>query len=224
MNGATIKDKDVLLRHLTVQRPEHGVQRFSAFVAGLGDARLATGRDHDTGEKLTGQVHSCWLGAIGYLILLDQIGKCFKPKGITPCEGKPPEKALMHFANLPAEDVYALYALRCALAHDYGLSNVAQASKDATKTARDAAKYTHAFALVSDAHTPLMTIPIERWDGVYKTIAPDNQTVINVEALGDLIEEVVAKILAMSASDELEIILPGGEDELKGRYSFLHYV
>lgn len=65
-----------------------------------------------------------WLGAVGYLILLDQIGKCFKPVANPATDAEPIIRALRNFS--PIQDsptLHALYALRNALAHDYALFN-----------------------------------------------------------------------------------------------------
>ena len=147
--------------HLTFPPPVQGVQLFSGLTAKLRDARRVSGREVDTGRKIAGQHHGSWLGAIGYLVLLDQIGKCFKPKGVPLYEGNPLERALIHFGKLAPNDACALYALRCALLHEYGLNNV---------PARDnqCAKYLHAFILVCHQDAPLVGMPKSRWDGRYE--------------------------------------------------------
>jgi hypothetical protein len=98
--------------------------QFTAFTAVLRDARGITKRDPDTGrldpEVKHGHLGS-WLGALGYMVLLDQIGRCFKPKRDAPEQGPPMVKALKHFSGLTDEKTCAIFALRCAFAHDYGL-------------------------------------------------------------------------------------------------------
>ena len=47
---------------------------FSALRKGLEDCRRATNRDVKTGRRLDSGNHDSWVGALGYLALLDQIG------------------------------------------------------------------------------------------------------------------------------------------------------
>ena len=49
-------------------------KRMSSFWAALRDARCATGRNVETGTVVDEAKTGSWLGAIGYLMLLDQIG------------------------------------------------------------------------------------------------------------------------------------------------------
>ena len=51
----------------------------SCFNAALRDARKATGRQLNDNSR-SDINHGSWLGAIGYIVLLDQIGGCLKPK------------------------------------------------------------------------------------------------------------------------------------------------
>lgn len=74
-------DNETIYKHLHYIANEMPV---SAFCAALRDARKFTGRNLDTGGKLSEPScgdHGSWLGAIGYMTLIDQIGSCFKPKG-----------------------------------------------------------------------------------------------------------------------------------------------
>jgi hypothetical protein len=65
--------------HLSYHPPAEGIHIFSGFTAALRDARTAAGRD-ELGKKVDHTKYGSWLGAIGYMALLDQIGTCFKPK------------------------------------------------------------------------------------------------------------------------------------------------
>ena len=64
--------KDAIPAHLYPTRPRLGVQYKSSLIALLTDARGATGRDLDTGSVVSPDHTRSWLGATGYLILLDR--------------------------------------------------------------------------------------------------------------------------------------------------------
>ena len=214
MSAKIMPEKQALELHLHFRQAQLSeIQYFSSFVAALRDARLATNRNVDTGEKLPEQSHGSWLGAIGYVALLDQIGKCFKPKDDT--KGKPDRgdnpiaRALHRFTSLPDDEIGALCALRCAFAHDYSLYNINPGKP----------KLTHRFR-VSARSTPVVRLPKVRWDGDYAKCTPDNETNIGLEAFGDLVEGVCRKILDLPAGEQLKIVLKGGSDELVNRYAY----
>ena len=93
------------------------------------DARQATGRDaygllpHDAASP-------SWLGAVGYLCFIDQVGSAIYRQS----RGRPRARTDFHcglksFSHLhrTASDVCdVLYSLRCSLAHDYSLLNKQQ--------------------------------------------------------------------------------------------------
>ena len=73
--------KQAIAMHVSRRPPVGGMLLFSSFVAALTDARTPTGRDK-SGAKVDAGKHGSWLGAIGCMALLDQIGTCFKPKPV----------------------------------------------------------------------------------------------------------------------------------------------
>jgi hypothetical protein len=185
------------------------VNHFSGFMGAIRDARQMTGRVPDTGAKIDGQGHGSWLGAIGYLALLDQIGSCFKQKNTETLSGNAINRALGYFTGLIQAEIDAIYALRCAFAHDYSLYN--------THTRQS---LQHCF-IVWEGQGPLVRFPTVPWDGDYNNLSPDRMTHINLEVLGDLVEDVYRRLVQLSQVDALEIILIGGADELVRRYSFI---
>jgi hypothetical protein len=68
---------------------------------------------------------------------------------------------------------------------------------------------------------PLIVLPSTPWDGRMETKTLQNLTKINLQALGDAVELLVKNIISLNNSDELEIILVGGRQELIDRYSFV---
>jgi hypothetical protein len=193
---------------LKFHTPHGGVHIFSGFVHALKEARSETGRDTQSGTKLPSS-HGSWLGAVGYFALLDQVGKCFKPRNMTQRTGNAIQQALGHFTNLSANEIDALYALRCAFAHDYSLYNINQ--KNPTMM--------HNF-IVGQGASPLMTMARVPWNGDLQNQVADCKTSVSLEAFADVVEQVVQQIIACSQSNNLEILLPGGSDELVRRYMF----
>lgn len=127
MSNRKLTEEEILSIHFGLTEiPSEGNIFTSGFIAALRDTRYMSGRDLDTGkiisERKTGSPGS-WLGAIGYMILLDQIGSCFKPKTSNEIKGNSIYKTLKYFTNLKDEEINALYAMRCALTHDYCLYN-----------------------------------------------------------------------------------------------------
>src|SRR3954467_15732365 len=111
-------DKEAIKFHLTNSYIESSnLTYFSGFCGALKDARKMTGRNTETGDKdgsnSFGHLGS-WLGTIGYLSLLDQIGGCFKKvSGATVDSNKSGIiKALKNFSGFNDNEIDAIYALR----------------------------------------------------------------------------------------------------------------
>jgi hypothetical protein len=183
--------------------------RISCFVAALRDAREFTGRDPETGIKFLGTNHGCWLGALGYMALLDQIGSCLKPKDKKGVRNEI-EASLKYFSDLSKPEIEAIYALRCAFAHNYSLVNV-----NARQDRR------HVFTLGQGDKLPsLVQLPRVPWNGVFEKIGVDSQTRVNLEAFGDLVESACQNARKQAEEGSLEIALAGGVKELLVRYFF----
>jgi hypothetical protein len=209
-----MSEQQAILAHLTNLSQNQNITYFSGFIAALRDARKFTKRNQNNAQKLTDDScgdHGSWLGAIGYLSLLDQIGKCFKPVGTATINNENAiSKALKYFTPIPHAQVDAIYALRNAFAHDYSLYNINPGRPS----------YTHNFTVVKSPDLPLVRLPQTRWDGNIANRSHDNLTVVNLEVLGDTVEQVCARLLQLANDGNLEVTLPGGSDELIQRYSF----
>ena len=199
-----------------IQLPDGRRLQFrSGFVACLRDARVFTGRDSNTGTIIDSVKSRSWLGNVGYLILLDQIGNCFKGRNCSVVSGSLSsiQKALNYFSSLPQHEIDALYALRCALAHDYSLINRHGSN----------ASLQHQFVLTGGSGR-LFVGPTQVWDGNVLNRTDRNQTTIDVQELGNLVEGIYAKLRQLSTNNALEIVLPGGKDELITRYTIVFQV
>ncbi len=215
MSSNIMPEQQAILAHLTNLSQGQIITYFSGFVAALRDARKFTKRNQDNGQKLTDDScgdHGSWLGTIGYLSLLDQIGKCFKPRATAMINGENSiSKALKYFAtHIPDAEVDAIYALRNAFAHDYSLYNI-----NANRPF-----YTHHFTVIQSPMHPLVRLPQTQWDGNIANKTQANLTVANLEALGDTVEQICSRLLQLANNNDLEVTLAGGSDELVQRYSF----
>lgn len=208
MTEKRISSKQAIELHLSDHPQVEGTHAFSGFAAALKDARIVTGRD-ELGRKVDHTRHGCWLGAVGHMALLDQIGTCFKPKQKPHENGNSIRKALKYFSNLSDDEVEALYALRCCFAHDFSLHNLNKKRQSRT----------HRFSVGVGTSTRIVTLPSARWGGDYESKNLNDITAINLEAFGDLVESICQQLSILAGTDELEIVLPGGGEELLHRYS-----
>ena len=153
-----------------------------------------------------------WLGAIGYLVLLDQLGETLRPITESPDRygSKYPtiRRCLERFVPELTEDATAaLYGLRCALAHHFGLWNPPKPNETPQPWHR-------IFTLVGDDASELIRHPARQWDGSLPT-GPLNvrfTTVVNLRRLADLVEEVVERVRELGRAGQLEIALENPAD------------
>ena len=199
--------------HLNSAEDENGQIAESSLVHALRNIRLITGRNQDTGAAIPGGYLGNWIGAIGYITILDQIGKCYRPN----CKNKitdnrsPIKKALAYFTKLSDNEIDAVYALRNAFHHDFSLLNIFPGNN-------------YHFAVNQHATNPIVILPPVKceWDGNIANRNNNNQTYNNLQALGDLVEDIYTQILLLEESGNLLLDLDGGEDALQARYIFYH--
>lgn len=206
---------DAAIKAHLLTKPDTGdaTTFLSSLNKGLHDCRKATDRDLSTGQRLDPGEHDSWVGALGYLALLDHIGTCFtrvdRHSAGQSHEDNPIVSALRAFSDLEGDEVTALYALRCAFAHDFSLCN-AHESKPELR---------HCFRLLPDVDEPLVTMPKKRWDGDYSNRPPECWTSVGLTLLGDLVEDICAQLPQLHRDGKLKLKLKGGADELYHRYT-----
>ncbi len=204
--------------NLNSETDSNGLVTESSLGHALRNIRLITGRNQDTGIALPHGYLGNWIGAIGYLTILDQIGKCYRPLSkskITPANMPSIQKALVYFTNLIEDERIAIYALRNAFHHDFSLLNRDEQKKRA--------KYIHHFIVDATPTSPLIKIPTTKWDGKIENLNQENHTYVNLQAFGDLVEKIYKTLLELESKNELSLELDGGESELQARYLFCHY-
>jgi hypothetical protein len=154
------------------------------------------------------------VGALGYFALLDLIGTCLTRKGLNQ-ESPDGDASFIHaletFGGLTREEISALYALRCAFAHDFSLYNVHPRKPELT----------HYFQLRVGADAPLVLPAKMPWDGDYRRTPPECATAVGLKRIGDLVEHIYANLQMLAKSRDLEIRLPGGALELNDRYGVM---
>ena len=190
---------------------------FSCLGQALKDARKASGRNENSGDldRLEGS-HS-WLGAIAYLMLVDQIGECYK----NPAKGEssysiPFRKALHYFSDLTQSDNKVLYGLRSSLVHNYSL--VSRFRRDPN----DPWDYCYVFGLQADSNSPLIIPPNEKWRGDISLIEREkHSTTITLRKVGDLVEKMYKYIIDLHGKGQLEITMD--PEELVKCFTFSVY-
>lgn len=190
--------------------PDRPSELVSTFNAALRDARVVCGRDANTGTLLGVTPTALWAGTLVYFALLDQIGDTLKPAFGRDVKGESSiERALRQFASSTTKrQRQALYALRNAFAHEFGLVNIN----------RRRPEYAFAFVVDDDIRAPLVRWGARRWDGKLSSAATKTRTVVGLPAFGDLCESVVLNVRQHSNSVRLRSRV--GVDELQRRFAF----
>ncbi|HCB61921.1 MAG TPA: hypothetical protein DHV29_01525 [Bacteroidales bacterium] len=218
-------EQEAIKAHLTTNYiSQNGMTFISGLCGGLKDARKISGRHMDTGDKFPdnskcskddngpyfrGHLGS-WLGTMGYLALLDQIGKCYKPKSKAKITGSISaiKKCLKYFTTLSDDEIDIIYALRNAFFHDYSIFNKYNGKNNF-------------FHLGHHPTKPIVKAPAENWDGNYNNVKLESQTWANLEAIGDLVEKIYEDLQQLALTNQLDIELDGGHEELFRRYIFV---
>ncbi len=185
-----------LLRYFKYPRKyQDGKTWKSPYMAALIDARRVAARNIRTGKKLNRE-HGCWLGALGYMALVDHVGGVIKLKNENNNENDF-ISALKYFTQLNDKERKAIYSLRCSFAHNYHLYNNSTKDKD---------KIHHFMVTSGSMSNDLIIFPEEKWDGKHETKNDKNKTIINLELFGDLVEVMHKNIMNKIVNDEIEII------------------
>ena len=187
-----------------------GTNYRSSLEALLRDARGAAGRNMFTGTIEEADRSRSWLAAIGYLALLDQVSNLLEVPESAGKKATSFEHLLVWDGYLLANEAAAVYALRCAFVHSYGLLNEsrdrakkaskprrtmtpAQRCKDDDNKAR-ARLLLHMFSLGAEGHSVVKLGNRNfRSDTVISKIAP---TFIDLRSLADHVEQIIADLRA----------------------------
>jgi hypothetical protein len=145
-----------------------------------------------------------WLASVGYLIAVEQIGHTVVRQGTSNAGGRAGSReafvaAIDDFGDPPirSDTANALYDMRCALAHEFGLRN---------KPFGNWAP--RVFTLQQEG--PLVELPTTDWDGTVEGSGKKEMTtIVNVRAAREYVEKLVAR-LRMLHEDQQEVwLVPG---------------
>lgn len=184
---------------IRMNTPQGTFELRSSLEASLRNCRSATNRDAN-GNVPPGANAGSWLGAIGYLALLDQIGGAvmnLRPRR-NPSGNSCVERALAHFTDVTDDEAICLYALRNSLAHDFSLVNVPPL-RIAQPRRR---KLTRLFTLTRGAPTVIQW-PASEWSP--RRPNHGDATIIDVQLLGDVAEGAVGEMRRVYSSGSLRI-------------------
>lgn len=162
--------------------------RKSTLEAGLRDARVTM----EAGYAL-------WLATLGYLVVVEHLATSIALKTTTFPQRSASEVCFkagaLDFSDgaIDEASAVAIYSLRCALGHQYGLRN----------------RQRHIFTL-QRAGT-LVTLPADPWDGTVVG-AQRSQTIVNVLAVGRFVETLVRNARRDHAAG-LVMLAPGKSPE-----------
>ena len=109
---------------------------------------------------------------------------------------------------------FAVYALRCAFAHDYGLNHMGL-----RQARREDEAHVHA---ARRRRCTFIQLPSIRWNSDHQRLGYRG-TEVNVRKLGDLAEHVDAALQRAPYPDGLSVALSGGVEELFERFAFQYY-
>lgn len=149
-------------------------------------------------------------GLTMYLILLDQIGCIFaKNDKIDKTHKSGIKYALSCFSDFSEEECEAIYALRCSMAHNFGLATEMQKKK--------AYKFTLSF---DSGLSPAVCLSRKKWSGDYSDKSDETSTEIGVYALCDAIEDVVKNVYQSFDNGDLSLKVES-TDEVASRFTLI---
>ena len=193
---ASVDQREAIDLYLEVWRGDDGPVSF--LEAAMRDARTAW------------ECNARWLATLGYLVAVEQIGHTVVRSGTGTTDRKFSRRAFMaaleDFAPelLDEDGQGVLYEMRCALAHEYGLQS--------ERTPR-------VFAYTESG--PPLRLPAETWDGTAADAKRlEVTTVVNLAAVADLVERLVASLREAHAEGHMELAQGVAADEVPSLLRF----
>lgn len=153
-----------------------------------------------------------FLPLMGGFAILDQIGECYKPKGMSLCRDpnyNGIKKALFYFGGYGEndEETKALYAFRNSIMHD--CSFVSHSPRDPTRN------YWFRF---QDDINGCVQLGSEPWNGDYSSCSDKNITLVSRTNFRTLVHNLIRDLSNLHSSNQLDITLSGGANAIRSRY------
>lgn len=204
-----MNEQEAILLYVDDLSKDPNPRRVSCLTAIVRDARVACARDIHTGKRIE-SLKASWLGMVGYLIALDQVGTAVKRHSYSG-QNAPIENALEQFTDLPEKERQLIYSLRNAMLHNYSLVNVHPKRRPG---------YNHVLTMTDPLHSTLATFPKTEWNGDFASVIPGVSTVVNINAVADVAELAFVRLSHEAHSANLRINVAGGVTELIKRFTF----
>lgn len=151
---------------------------------------------------------SVFLGGIGYLTFLDQVGKVFIPINrnelqLTGIKGRSAiANALTYFSTLSATEIDVIREFRNSLIHQFGL-----------------ASNNYLFTMCYEEGERVIKIAETKWDGDYNNKNEENQTIVFVPNFVRLVEGVYDQILNDNKKNSVDLAL--NIEEIYSRFTII---
>lgn len=175
--------------------------KHALFTAAVNHARAACGRDH-AGNLVDPGHAGNWAGNICYLALLDQLATCF---GVVRDPNSQKYISFLTANGIRSDDANAIYALRCALVHEFGLVNISRSNPDLQR----------AFTVTPEATGDMVQHPKTPWDGAYASLTADNVTIVHLGCFANQVERIIADLKHKADSGGLATVLDPVEFETR---------
>lgn len=183
----------------------NGLLLYLKFLCCTREARDLTGRNAINGEIIDHSKSANWAGACMYLILIDHIGEKFKKEGFISTSTGAFLLALQNFTSLTKHEIEIIYQLRNSFLHQFNLYNLPQNKKVDPRH------------FIVHRGSPLITLPLVKFDGNLAGINTDNATLISLVEIGDMVEEMISNLKQLLKINQLIV-----NTEIQGnRYSLV---
>lgn len=207
---------------------EQDDKRKSSFIMALRSARFLVGKNPDRNESDFGDLEMDLLkhdvvgenkilnemiltGVVMHLMLLDLVGSLFKRSDSLEDSGRNHIiHALTDFSDVDIEYKDSVRCLRNTLAHNFSLATMPSKNE----------KLIRKFILDFSSYGPWIKNAVQPWTGDYADKKEDTSTIINVNGICNMVENVINEVY--KAYDEGKLrFRPDNLEEIESRFTLL---
>lgn len=162
-------------------------------------------------RAMTNEYSKNILPIMGMCAIIEQLGEAYKRSDLLmypDANASSFKKALYYFNGQGPNDDFtkALYGLRNGVVHNASFYSPGKGSQP------------HYIFTYSDTTSTAITPSTNSWDANFNNIQTDYFTMVNPDALLELVEKCLQTVQQVSDAGNLEIALAGGKNELIFRY------